>query len=57
MASYLTKHNIKFRFDPKCLGLSKDIKVKYFLHEFAIDTERKMVNYKEAEEEIMAFFH
>lgn len=32
LANHLTQHNIRFRFDPSALGLSKDIKVKYFLH-------------------------
>ena len=55
LASYLTQHNIKFHFDPNCFGLSKSIKVKYFLHEFMIDGDR-MNNYKEVEAEIVAFF-
>ncbi len=56
LANYLTQHNIKFRFDPNCIGLSKSIRVKYFLHEFMIDGESKMSNYKEVEAEIVAFF-
>lgn len=31
LASYLAKKGIKFRFDPKAVGLSRDIKIKYFL--------------------------
>lgn len=56
VATYLTQHSIKFRFDPKCIGLSKSIKVKYFLHEFMVDTDNKMNNYKEVQAEIVAFF-
>jgi len=37
LASYLTQHGIKFKFDPANIGLSKDIKLKYFLNEFSID--------------------
>jgi hypothetical protein len=50
LANYLTQHNIRFHFDPSALGLSKDIKVKYFLHEFMIDSDRKMLSYKEVEQ-------
>lgn len=56
LANYLTQHSIRFHFDPSALGLSKDIKVKYFLHEFMIDSERKMLSFKEVEQEIMDFF-
>jgi hypothetical protein len=56
LANYLTQHSIKFRFEPRLLGLSKDIKVKYFLHEFMVDSERKMLNFKEVEQEILSFF-
>lgn len=31
LASYLTQNGIRFKFDPLNLGLSKEIKVKYFL--------------------------
>ena len=47
MAGYLTGCGVKFNFDPKCVGLSKDIKIKYFLKEFSIDSENKLANYKE----------
>jgi Lon protease-like protein len=56
LANYLTQHNIRFHFDPAALGLSKDIKIKYFLHEFMIDSDRKMLSFKEVEQEIMEFF-
>lgn len=46
LASYLTQRNIKFNFDPRCLGLDNEMKVKYFLQEFMIDSERKMDNFK-----------
>ena len=56
LANYLTQKNVKFRFDPNNLGLSKEIKVKYFLNEFVLDDENKMTNYKQAEEQITDFF-
>jgi hypothetical protein len=56
LATYLTQAGIRFRFEPRNLGLSREIKVKYFLDEFSIDTERKLLNYKEAEEAIVRFF-
>ena len=56
LASFLTQHSIKFRFDPCSLGLSKDIKIKYFLHEFMIDSESKIANFKKVEGEILDFF-
>jgi len=34
LAGYLTGKGVKFIFDPKCVGLNKDIKIKYFLKEF-----------------------
>ena len=46
LANYLTKNNIKFNFDFRCLGLDKEMKVKYFLQEFMVDSEKKMDNYK-----------
>lgn len=46
LATYLTQAGIRFRFEPRNLGLSRDIKVKYFLDEFSIDAERKLLNYK-----------
>jgi hypothetical protein len=46
LANYLTQKNIKFSFDARCLGLDKEMKVKYFLQEFMIDSERKMDNFK-----------
>lgn len=56
LATYLTQSGLKFKFNPKNIGLSKDIKVKYFLSEFAIDNEKKLANYKEVEEDILRFF-
>lgn len=56
LAGYLAQQGIKFRFDPALLGLSKEIKVKYFLSEFAIDNEGKMNNFKEEEASITQFF-
>lgn len=56
LATYLTQAGIRLRFEPRNLGLSRDIKVKYFLDEFSIDAERKLLNYKEAEEAIVRFF-
>jgi hypothetical protein len=46
LATYLTQNGIKFKFNPRNLGLSKDIKVKYFLNEFAIDNDKKLANFK-----------
>lgn len=37
LAESLTRSSIKFAFDPECLGLSKDMTVKYFLKEFNLD--------------------
>ncbi len=31
LTRYLAKQDIKYHFDPKCIGLSKEIKVKYFM--------------------------
>lgn len=39
LAENLTRSSIKFVFDPECLGLSKDMTVKYFLKEFNLDFE------------------
>jgi hypothetical protein len=47
LASYLTQNGIKFKFDPNNIGLSKEIKLKYFLNEFSIDNDKKMLNFKE----------
>ena len=52
LARYLTKQDIKFRFDPYCLGLSKDIKVKYFLTEFMVDSENQNEYYDQVAAEI-----
>jgi len=52
----LAGNGIKFTFDPKCMGLSKDIKIKYFLKEFSIDNENKLTNYKDNEKKISNFF-
>ena len=56
LATYLTQTGIRFRFEPGNLGLSREIKVKYFLDEFSIDADRKLLNYKEAQEGIVRFF-
>ena len=56
LANYLAQSGIKFRFDGRCVGLSKDIKIKYFLREFAIDNENKLVHYRENEARIIAYF-
>ena len=32
LAEYLTRSSIKFKFNPNCLGLSKDMSIKYFLN-------------------------
>ena len=56
LATYLTQSGIRFQFDPKGIGLSKDIRIKYFLKEFAIDNEHKLANYKVVEEQVNAFF-
>jgi len=53
LANYLASNGITFTFDPECLGLSKDIKIKYFLDKFSIDNEGKLANYKRIEEEIL----
>lgn len=47
LASYLAKNGVKFAFNPQCVGLSRDIKIKYFLAEFSIDYENKFVAFKE----------
>ena len=46
LANYLTHEHIKFRFDQNCLGLDKEMKVKYFLQEFMLDSDHKMENFK-----------
>lgn len=56
LANYLTSQGIRFVFDPRCLGLSRDIRVKYFLNEFAVDHERKLANFKEVQADIRQFF-
>ena len=56
LANYLANRNIKFRFDPKCLGLDKEMKIKYFLQEFMMDPDNKMQNFKMIEKEIKHFF-
>ena len=56
LASFLSHKGFKFTFNPHCVGLSQDIKVKYFLNEFAIDKENKLSNYKENEKLINNFF-
>lgn len=53
LASFLAKRGVKFVFDPKCVGLSQDIKVKYFLAEFAMDYENKFANFKDNEHRIL----
>ena len=53
LTSYLTQNGIKFKFDPSSMGLSKDIKLKYFLSEFSFDNDKKISNYKQTEEEIL----
>ena len=47
LVGYLTSNGLNFNFDPCCVGLSKDIKIKYFLKEFTIHNENKLANYKE----------
>lgn len=37
VAEYLTRCSLKFDFDPACVGLSKEMTVKYFLNEFTVD--------------------
>lgn len=37
LAEYLARSSIKFSFDPSCIGLSKEMNVKYFLNEFSLD--------------------
>ena len=56
LANYLTNNGIRFAFEPQCVGLSKDIKIKYFLTEFAIDHQNKLANYKDNEEKINEYF-
>lgn len=56
VASFLAKKGLKFDFDPRCVGLSKDIKIKYFLGEFEMDSENKFVNFKENQAKIQEFF-
>ena len=56
LANYLTHENIKFNFDPKCLGFNNKLKVKYFLQEFMIEPDKKMLNFKIIEKEISTFF-
>jgi len=46
LASFLTQQRIKFSFNPRCLGLDPELKVKYFLNEFMIDSQNKMSNFK-----------
>jgi hypothetical protein len=56
LANSLTQQSIKFRFDPRCLGLDSELKIKYFLNEFMIDSQNKMANFKVIEGEISSFF-
>ena len=56
LANFLTQQNIKFSFDPGCLGLDSEMKVKYFLQEFSVDSQNKMNNFKVLEGEISSFF-
>jgi hypothetical protein len=37
VAEYLTRCSLKFEFDPACVGLTKEMTVKYFLNEFTVD--------------------
>ena len=56
LARYLSQAGIKFRFNPSNVGLSQEIKLKYFLADFTVDVEGHEQNFKEAEAEIRAFF-
>ena len=56
LANYLTQNGIKFKFNSHNLGLSKEIHIKYFLNEFSLDSDHKLANYKEIEQEILTFF-
>lgn len=56
LTRYLVKNDIKFHFDPDCLGLSKDIKVKYFLTEFMVDSENQNDYYEQVSAEIEEYF-
>lgn len=56
LASFLTQQNIKFSFDPRCMGLDSELKVKYLLNEFMVDSQNKMSNFKVVEGEIGSFF-
>ena len=56
LSNFLTQQNIKFSFDPTCIGLDENIKVKYFLSEFMVDSQNKMGNFKVLEGEVNGFF-
>jgi hypothetical protein len=53
---YLTENGIKFLFDPNNLGLSKEIKIKYFLKDFSFDSDNKLANYKEIADAVTKYF-
>lgn len=55
LATFLSRKGVKFVFDPKCVGLSRDIKIKYFLGEFAMDYDNKFANFKQNEQLILEF--
>jgi hypothetical protein len=56
LSNYLTSMSIHFNFDPRCLGLDREMKVKYFLQEFMVDPDHKMDNFRTVERQISTFF-
>lgn len=56
LAEHLTRMGIKYAFDPDCLGLCKDMRVKYFLNEFTIDFDGQEEHFEELKADIHKFF-
>jgi hypothetical protein len=56
LAESLARSSIKFSFDPNCLGLSKDMTVKYFLKEFNLDFDDREEHFEQLRVEITKFF-
>ena len=57
LATSLAHQGIRFHFNPHCIGLSRDITIKYFLSDFSYDPENKMEGFKETSLQILNFFN
>jgi len=47
LTEYLTRLSINFQFNPRSIGLGKDLSIKYFLNEFCIDLENQEANFQQ----------